>query len=91
MVLECPNLEKVCRLILLFVDNSDYLQNGAFGLRGIFGEPTEHMQARDFHRWGYTKTTLSQLIEQGGFTKYVLADGISHLYPLRDMRVEAFK
>ncbi len=91
LILEVPDLEKVCRLILAFRDDGEYLNTGAFGVRGFFGEPTDHMTKGDYHKWGYTPGTLGQLLQEAGFSRWRVSDGVSHLYPLRDMRVEAVK
>lgn len=91
LVLECPDLAKVSRLIVAFADDADYLERGAFGLRGIFGEPTDHMTSGDYHKWGYTPSTAIKLMRAGGFKDVRILDGTSHAYPLRDMRVEAVK
>ena len=89
--MECPDLEKVSRLTLVFADNAEYLRNGAFGLRGFFGEPTDHMVTGDYHKWGYTPVSALKMLQECGFTRIGISDGFSHCYPLRDMRMEAIK
>ena len=91
LILECPDLEKVCRLIQIFADDPNYLERGAFGLRGIFGEPTGHMTPGDYHKWGYTPSLAAKLMREGGFSRFTITDGTSHCFPLRDMRIEAIK
>jgi hypothetical protein len=91
LVLEVPDLEKICRLILLFANDPAYLEKGAFGLRGIFGEPMERMTLGDYHKWGYTPTLAERMLRDAGFSQVTISDGFSHCYPLRDMRVEAIK
>jgi hypothetical protein len=91
LILECPDLEKMARLTLIFGDDPEYLELGAFGLRGVFGEPTDHMTVGDYHKWGYTPSTAARLVRQGSFTKFTISDGLSHCFPLRDMRIEAIK
>jgi hypothetical protein len=91
LVLECPDLEKVSRLVLVFADQPEYLEKGLFGLRGIFGEPTDHMTPGDYHKWGYTPTTAARLLREAGFEQFTVTDGMSHLCPLRDMRLEAVR
>ena len=91
LVLEVPDLEKVCRLILLFADDPEYLEKGAFGLRGLFGEPKPEMSAGDYHKWGYTSSSALRLLREAGFSHVEVKDGMSHCYPLRDMRIEAVK
>ncbi len=91
LILEVPDLEKVCRLILAFADDAEYLNTGAFGIRGLFGEPTDHMTKGDYHKWGYTPATLLRLVREAGFSQCRVLDGVSHLYPLRDLRIEAVK
>lgn len=90
-ILEVPDLEKVCRLILFFKDDAKYLETGAFGLRGIFGEPTPNMTVGDYHKWGYTSSSLVEMLKSGGFSKCEVSDGYSHNYPIRDVRIEAIK
>ncbi len=89
LVLECPDLVKTSRLIMIFAHDPEYLDKGVFGLRGVFAEATDHMTPGDYHKWGYTPSTAAELVRGAGFTNYVIGDGISHYYPLRDMRIEA--
>lgn len=91
LVLEMPDLEKVCRLILVFASDPEYLEKGAFGLRGIFGEPIPHMTPGDYHKWGYTPALAVKMMRDAGFSHVAISDGLSHCYPLRDMRIEAIK
>ena len=66
LILECPDLEKVSRLCLIFADDPEYLDKGAFGFRGFFGARTPTTSG-DYHKWGYTPSTAAQLIKKGGF------------------------
>jgi Uncharacterized protein conserved in bacteria len=91
LIAEVPDLEKVSRLILAFADDAEYLEQGAFGLRGIFGEPKPGMTSGDFHKWGYTPSLARKYFNEAGFSHVTISDGISHGYPLRDMRIEAIK
>ena len=91
LTLECPDLEKVARLILAFADDPAELDEGPFGLRGIFGEPTPAMTIGDYHKWGYTPSSATRLLENAGFRRIVVSDGTSHGMPIRDMRIEALK
>ncbi len=91
LILEVPDIEKVCRLILSMGEDTQQLEEGPFGLRGIFGEPKEAMTLGDYHKWGYTPATASKLITEAGFREFKITDGTSHCYPIRDMRVEAVK
>jgi SAM-dependent methyltransferase len=91
LILECPDLEKVSRLALVFADDTEYMRKGAFGLRGFFGEPTDHMVTGDYHKWGYTPASALRLLREGGFSKCSVSDAYSHCYPLRDLRMEAVK
>ena len=91
LVLECPDILKVSRLCLLFAADVERTESGAFGLRGFFGEPTSHMTSGDFHKWGYTPATMERLLLGAGFASVAMDDGVSHGYPLRDMRATATK
>ncbi len=91
LILEVPDLAKVSRLILAFADDPEQLEKGAFGLRGIFGEPTPGMSLADHHKWGYTPALAEAMLKEAGFTNPAISDGMSHCYPLRDMRIEAVK
>ena len=91
LILEVPDLEKVCRLVLQFAGDPEYLEKGAFGLRGFFGEPKREMTMGDYHKWGYTPLLARRLLEEAGFSRIEIKDGLSHCYPLRDMRIEAVK
>lgn len=91
LVLEVPDLAKVARLILIFADDPEQLEKGPFGLRGVFGEPTNHMTVGDYHKWGYTPALAEAMVREAGFSQAIISDGISHRYPLRDMRIEAIK
>ena len=91
VILECPDIAKVARLTLMFANDPEYLDKGMFGLRGVYGEPTNHMTEGDYPKWGYTTSTAMELMKEGGFTNIVISDGISHYCPIRDMRIEATK
>jgi hypothetical protein len=91
IIVEIPDIEKVARLIICFSDNAYFINNGAFGLRGIFGAPLTKMTIGDYHKWGYSPTSAKWIFENAGFTKIRISDGYSHCYPLRDMRIEATK
>jgi hypothetical protein len=91
LIMECPDAAKVARLVLLFAHDPEYLEKGPFGLRGFFGEPTNHMTEGDYPKWGYTASTATELMKEGGFSNIRILDGISHYFPLRDLRVEAVK
>ena len=91
LVLEVPDLAKVCQLILVFANDPEHLEKGVFGLRGIFGEPTPHMTLGDYHKWGYTPALAEKMVRDAGFAQVVISDGNSHSFPLRDMRIEAIK
>ncbi len=91
LILEVPDLEKVSRLVLQFASDPEYLEKGAFGLRGFFGEPRPEMTIGDYHKWGYTPLYARRLLEEAGFSRVEIKDGLSHCYPLRDMRIEAVK
>ena len=91
LVLEVPDLEKVCRLILALAEDPEHLERGVFGLRGIFGEPNPHMTIDDYHKWGYTPSMAEKMIRDAGFSHVTILDGTSHCFPLRDMRIEAIK
>jgi hypothetical protein len=91
LVLEVPDLSKVSRLIVAFEDDPAQLENGPFGLRGIFGEPKPGMNLADHHKWGYTPALAVSMLKEAGFSNPVVSDGMSHCYPLRDMRIEATK
>lgn len=91
LVLECPDLLKVCRLIIVFKDDLETLERGAFGLRGLFGEPTGQMTLGDYHKWGYTPALAEAFLRGIGFAKVDISDGMSHQCPIRDMRIEAVK
>ena len=91
LVLEVPDLAKVCRLVVLLADDPAALETSAFGLRGIFGEPSTHIAVEDVHRWGYTPASMTRLLLDAGFASVTIGDGMSHGYPLRDMRAEAVR
>ncbi len=89
LAVEVPDLAKVCRLVVMLADDPWQLEHGAYGLRGIFGDPITHAAPEDSHRWGYTPASLTALMQAAGFTEMTITDGMSHGYPLRDMRMEA--
>jgi hypothetical protein len=91
LVVEVPDLAKVCRLVIAYADDPEKLEVSAFGLRGIFGDPLTHQSLEDVHRWGYTPASLSRLLLDAGFGRVTISDGLSHGYPLRDMRAEAVR
>jgi hypothetical protein len=91
LILECQDATKVARLILLFANDPEYLEKGPFGLRGFFGEPTDHVMDGDYVKWGYTPSSATELMKEAGFSKIKITDGVSHSCPIRDMRIEAIK
>ena len=91
LILEVPDLAKVARLTLIFAGDPEQLEKGPFGLRGVFGEPTDHMTLGDYHKWGYTPALAESIVREAGFSKVTISDGLSHRFPLRDMRIEAIK
>lgn len=91
LILECPDMAKVARLILSLAEDSHGLESSPYGLRGIFGAPDTQLTLADVHKWGYTPASMRSLLEQAGFSKVTISDGASHLYPIRDLRAEATK
>jgi hypothetical protein len=90
LILELPDLNKVCRLILSFGDDSESLETGPYGLRAIFGDPAP-ARCADRRKWAYTPALVERLMRTAGFERVSITDGFSQGHPLRDMRVEAVK
>jgi hypothetical protein len=92
LIIECPDVIKVARLVLKNKNNLDNLENGALGLRGFFGEPFENMEIGDYHKWGYSEYTLSKKLKTIGFSLVKIEKPISHGgRNNRDLRVVAIK
>ena len=85
LVLELPNLEAACRnLIQSGMSDRDVM----FPLYGDAGWKSPYM----VHRYGYTPTTITQLLSDHGFTKIQILPPQTHKRRVhRDMRVEAIK
>lgn len=92
LIIECPDIVKVAKLVLKNKKNLDILENGAYGLRGFFGEPFENMEIGDYHKWGYSEYTLSKKLKIIGFSQVKIEKPISHGgRSNRDLRVVATK
>ncbi len=92
LIIECPDLLKVSKLIIKNRKKLDELENGAYGFRGFFGEPFENMPVFDYHKWGYTEFTLSEKLKKIGFDKIKIEKPLSHgQRSNRDLRIVAIK
>lgn len=85
LVLELPNLEAACQnLIKRGMSDRDVM----FPLYGDASWKSPYM----IHRYGYTPTTISQLLMDHGFTKVKILPPQTHKKRVhRDMRVEAIR
>ena len=92
LIIECPDIEKVAKLVLKHKKNFKMLENGAEGLRGFFGAPTEDMVSEDIHKWGYSEFTLKRKLLAAGFQKIVFESPHAHgQRQFRDLRAVAYK
>ena len=85
LIVECPDLQKVCKHL---VESENYTNWSHRGMWGLYGD-TSH-GALYGHKWGYTPTTLAAAMRRAGFTKIKNLRALTH-DPERDMRLEAQK
>lgn len=91
-VVECPDVAKVARHVIRSRGDLAALEDGAFGLRGLYGEPTPDMTVWDQHKWGYTEAGLVKLLVGLGFRKASVHPPVSHGgLRNRDLRVIGLK
>ena len=90
LILEFPDVLKVCKLILRRKNKPQELQNSPLGIRGLYGGPTEHMHPYDYHKWGWTKTTMVPLLRKIGFRR-IYVERADYHFPKRDIRIVAVK
>jgi predicted SAM-dependent methyltransferase len=83
LILECPNLLKLCQIFLAKFPPVDQAYWGLYG-------DQRHQDPLMCHRWGYIPETLYQLVKDAGFKRIEIATPIYHI-PVRDIRVEGIK
>lgn len=92
LIIECPDIEKVAILILENKRNIDELENGAYGIRGFYGEPFPEMNFGDYHKWGYSEFTLKYKLFKTGFSQIRVEKPQSHGKRYnRDLRIVGIK
>jgi hypothetical protein len=69
LIMEFPDVKKVAHCILEIGDNPEELQRSAFGIRGFYGEPIKNMTVHDYHKWGWSETTMAALLGDLGFSR----------------------
>lgn len=84
LVLECPNLEKLCWFFLYPGQMHDRMT-----MWGLYGDPG-YEDASMAHKWAYTPETLGRLLEQLGMVDIKHMKSKFHV-EARDMRIEARK
>lgn len=88
LVLEFPDVLKVARSVLRLRNDPRALKESPYGLRGFYGG---HASPRGHeHRWGWTGTTMADLLRQAGFPRIYVERARFHS-PKRDVRVRAIR
>lgn len=88
LILELPSMDKVLNYITYCMNNKIEI-SASMGWFVFWGDPkyrNEHM----VHKWGYTKQSLRELLEQLGF-KDIEFEKPNYHFEMRDMRVVAYK
>lgn len=92
LVIECPDVVKVSKLVIKHQNNLEELETGAEGFRGFFGEPFPVMHFGDYHKWGYSEDSLSKILISIGFNSIFIEKPQAHGQRLnRDLRIVAQK
>ncbi len=90
LILEQPNLESAAKALLGFEQYTGEWERDS--LWAIYGDPVQATVPCMLHKYGYTPTTLTELLVSCGFKKenIEILPGKTHV-PVRDFRVEATK
>jgi len=88
LILEFPDLLKVCRSVLKHRRNSQKLTESPFCLRRLYGEQKKGEAQK--HRWGWMARTMIQLLKGVGFRTAVKERARFHI-PKLDTRIVAVK
>ncbi|HIH31567.1 TPA: methyltransferase domain-containing protein [Candidatus Woesearchaeota archaeon] len=92
LIIECPDVVKVARLVIKNKRNIVELETGPHGFRGFYGEPVKNMTNWDYHKWGYSEFTLQTKLKKLNFSKVKVEKPVSHgRRSNRDLRIIAIK
>lgn len=88
LILECPNILTAAEMLLKEPDRAARAEgkDGQLAMWPIYGDPG-WQDPLMCHRWGYTPTTLKDLLERCGFTKVRQEIAVFKQQDPRDMRV----
>ena len=89
LILEFPDLIKCCRLILKRKNKPEEIQQSPLGALGLYGGNPK-MSVHDYHKWGWTKTTMVPLLKKIGFRKIYVERANFHVAK-RDTRLVTIK
>lgn len=91
LILELPELAKMCRLFLSTYDNNKPCPKEE-GVNGFYGDTAEYDNSPyQIHKWGWTEKALREILERIGFTITEISDGKFHRHPERDIFIRAEK
>lgn len=88
LVMEFPDVVKVARFVSKMKNDPKALTESPYGLRGFYGghdSPRGHE-----HRWGWTGSTMGELLRQVGFPRIYVERARFHSRK-RDVRVRAIR
>jgi predicted SAM-dependent methyltransferase len=88
LVLELPCLDKVLQYVAKCV--SEKLPMMEWATMHVFWGDPKYKSVPMCHKWGYTMTSLTELLLTVGFKDPMFENPRYH-FPIRDMRVTAFK
>lgn len=88
VVLECPNILTAAEMLLKDADRAARAEgkDGQLAMWPLYGDPG-WKDPLMCHRWGYTPTTLKDLLERCGFTNVRQEPAVFKQQDPRDMRV----
>lgn len=89
MVIECPNLLAAAAM-LLAADAAGTAPDEQMTLWAFFSSPNESRDPYQVHRWGYTPSTLSALMQRVGLVG-IRREKPHFKFPKRDMRIVGVK
>lgn len=90
LILEQPNIEYAAKVLIGEVVPPQGAP-GQFDMWPLFGDPT-HRDPLMMHRWGYSPTTLTELLVRAGFDPgHIHVKPAQFHVPVRDFRLEGVK
>ncbi|MCD6565597.1 MAG: class I SAM-dependent methyltransferase [Bacteroidales bacterium] len=90
LILEFPDIIKLCKPVLKNKRNPDKLFGSPDCLRGIYGNLRKGITIYDYHKWGWSKCNMVPILNNIGF-KTVNVERAHHHSTMTDTRIVAIK